>query len=445
MKPSVQRWAVLALAIVWAAGNAAGQEPGAQIRVETTPEAAMVSCDGVLRDASPITLKNLPAGDHLIVVQKPGFQEVRRTVTVTKGETAAVGLTLPPVTGLFVVHSTPPGAEIEISGAHRGTAPLLVTDLPVGRYRIKASAVGYQPREVEIEVKDRIPFKVPISLVSDSAKLIIASTPPGASVTLNGLSKGTTPCTVDRIPSGNSRLVVTLPDYGPFQQDLRLEAGSEQRLDIELKPLPGALSILTTPQGAKVYLDDALRGQAPLVLDTVAPGTHTLRVELEHYETQTRTIELAKSQTRAEAFELVRNSGIVEIVTDPAGVTVELDGQSRGVTATGGERQPSAPFRIDPVATGEHKVLLSRKGFFTVEKDIKVERGQTLQIREQLKRKFVPDTIVRVKSGPADAVSGCLSRKLPNGDVEIETRIGIYKTIKADEILSIGPLAVEEK
>lgn len=445
MTSKLQAWTALALAILAAASPVRGQAPGAQIRVETTPEGAMVSCDGILRDAAPVTLKGLSAGDHLIVAQKAGFQEVRRTVRVAPGETAAVALALPIMTGLFVIHSTPSGAEIEISGAHRGPTPLLVTDLPVGRYRVKASAVGYIPREVDIEVKDRIPFKVPIELVSDSAKLVISSTPAGASVVLNGLSKGVTPCTVDRVSSGNNRLVVTLQDYAPFQQDLRLEAGSEQKIDIELKPLPGALSILSTPAGAKVYMDDALRGQTPLVLDTVAAGSHTVRLELDTYETQTRTIELAKSQTKAEEFQLVRNSGSLVVVTDPAGVTVSLDGEAKGTTATGGERQPSAPLRIDPVSTGQHKVLLARKGYFTVEKIVTVERGQTVPVRESMKRKFVPDTIVRVKSGPGDAVTGCLSRKLVNGDVEIETKIGIFKTIKADDIVSVSPLVADDK
>lgn len=435
MKATILRLVWMALATAVCAQTHEGQ-----LRVTSIPDGATVTCDGVLRDATPITVKGLGAGDHLVVVQKPGFAEARRTITLNAGQKAALDIALEPVTGLVLVDTVPSGAEIEVSGAHRGKAPLLMTDLPVGRYRVKGSAPGFVTREVDLEVKDRVPARIKIALVSDSAKLVLTSTPAGATVTLNGISKGVTPCEIERVPSGNSKVVISLADFSPFQQEIRLAAGEEQKIDVQLKPLPGALSILTSPNGAKVYVDEELRGQAPLILDTVAAGSHAVRVELDGYETQSRTIELAKSQTRAEEFQLIRNAGVIDVVTDPPGVDVTVDGEKKGTTATGGERQPSAPFRIEPVTTGEHKVLLAKKGFYSVEKVVKVDKGQTAAVRELMKRKFTPDTTIRFKTAGVDDLSGCLSKKLANGDVELETKPGIFKTIKAGEILSVDSI-----
>jgi len=445
MKATIRKLALTALAAAGLAATAKAQAPDGQLRVATVPDGAMVTCDGVLRDATPITVKGLGAGDHLVVVQKPGFLEARRTISLSAGQKAALDLALAPVTGLALVDTTPAGAEVEVAGAHRGTAPLLITDLGLGRYRVKASATGYVTREVDMEIKDRIPVRVKIALVSDSAKLIVSSTPGGAAVTLNGINKGVTPCSIERIPSGTSKLVISLPDYRPFQQEIRLEAGEEQKVDAPLKELPGALSILTSPSGAKVYVDDQLRGQAPVVLDTVPAGSHAVRVEMGGYDTQTRTIDLAKSQTKAEEFQLVRNTGVLDIVTVPAGVDVALDGEKKGTTTTGGEKQPSAPLHLDPVTTGQHKILLAKQGFYSVEKVVQVDKGQTVPIRELMKRKFTPDTVVRVKGSPPESLAGCLSQRLANGDVELETKPGIFKTIKGDDVLSVEPIPADGK
>ena len=68
---------------------------------------------------------------------------------------------------------------------------------------------------------------------------------------------------------------------------------------------------------------------------------------------------------------------------------------------------------------------------------------QPLTVREMMKRNFVPDASVRLNAG--DVVVGVLSRKLPNGDVELETQAGIFRTLKADEILSTEPIIPTEK
>lgn len=433
-------------AFVLGAGRGSAQiAPKAQLRVATDPEGAMVSCDGVLQDAAPLTLKDLDAGPHLVAIEKPGYQSVRRTISLLPGQRSALDVKLEPVTGLVLIQVDPEGAEIEIGGAHRGQAPLLLTDLVIGRYRVKATANGYVARETEFQVDDRIPIAVKISLVSDSAKVTVTSSPQGATVTVNGLAKGVTPCEVDRLPSGDSKIVLTLQDYVTYSQDVRLQAGEEQKIDVVLKAMPATLSVMSTPPGVRVFVNDQLRGQTPLALDSVEPGTYTIRGELEGCEPQTTTVEIGRAQAKVVDLQMVRNVGSLELVTDPPGVKVTVDAQERGLTQAGAADAPSQVFKVDMLGVGDHRLQLSKKGFFSVDRTFSVKANEVSSVREVMKRRFIPDTVVRVKSSPGDVLVGIISRRLPNGDVEIETKPGIFKTVKADDVLSIDPLVGESK
>lgn len=429
-------WLLVALV-----GTQAACAGTAQLRVSTVPEGAMVTCDGILRDAAPVSIGELDPGDHLVIVEKPGYLPGRRTVTLAAGQKAAVDVKLDPITGLILVRSTPIGADVKVDGADRGKTPLLLTDLPVGRYRVNVSAVGFVSKDVELTVENRTPQALTVALASDSATLIVDSKPQGAAVVVNGLTKGTTPCEIDRLPTGENAVSITLADHLPFQQKVKLQAGDVQKIEATLSPQPASLSVISTPAGAKVYVDDVLMGQSPLVLDTITPGTHAVRAELAGYEHGTRSVELKNRDRRVEEFQLVKNVGTLDVMTDQAGAKVMVDGEAKGTILAAGDK-PSEPLKIE-LPVGEHKLALSKKGFSSIERTVSIKKGEVTTLRETMKRNFVPDTAVRLKSG--DLVIGCMGRRLPNGDVELETQAGIFKTLVADEILATEPITPTEK
>lgn len=403
----------------------------------------MVACDGILYDASPITIPDLAPGDHLIVVEKPGFREARRTVTLSPASRkSAIELKLEPLLGLVLVQTTPPGAEVRIDGVDRGRTPLLLTDLPLGKYRMTLAAPGFTPKQVEVAIENRTPQIVAFDLASDSARLSFTSTPSGASVAVNGLNKGVTPCEVDQLPTGENTIVITLPGYARFEQKVRLQAGAAQRIEAALTPLPASFAIFSTPPGAKVYIDDQLAGQTPLTLDTVAPGMRVVRIEAAGYEPMTRSVELKAHERHVEEFALARIAGTLEVITDQAETRVAIDGADKGTLVSAGGGRPVEPLRIE-LPAGEHRLTLSKKGYNTIEKTIRIARDEVQSVREVMIRRFVPDTMIRLHGD--DIITGCINRKLPNGDIELETRAGIFRTVKAGEIVSVEPLIEERK
>ena len=145
MNPRAVRHTLFALAALLVAtglpaGAARDEAPvGAQAYVTVEPEGATVACDGKVIGAPPLALPGLAPGEHLIVVSKLGFEEVRRTVNVEEGQRVNVEVRLSPITGLVLVQTAPAGATVEVGGAYRGETPLLITDLPLGNHRVRLS------------------------------------------------------------------------------------------------------------------------------------------------------------------------------------------------------------------------------------------------------------------------------------------------------------------
>lgn len=409
----------------------------AQIRVSTVPAGATVLCDGILKDASPVAIHDLAAGAHLIQAEMAGYRSSRKTVQVEEGEKVAVEIKLEKESGLVVIHSRPDGADISINGAHRGKAPLLLTDLPYGDYRVRAASVGYQDREVELRVEGRTPQKLMIDMNSDSARLTVLSKPEGASVIVDGLNRGVTPCVVDREPAGKKKIILSLDNYSSFENTVTLRAGDDRKIDVVLNPIPASLSIVGGPTGAKVYVNDQLRGQVPLSIGSIAPGKYALRIEHAGYETEVREIQLVSRSARVEEFNLIRNVGTLEIVTDQSGTCVIINGEEKGKLFAKGDNQVEV-MRFD-LPVGDHRVDLVKKGYFPIQRAVSIAKGETVSLKEVMKRNFIADTVVRLKSN--EVVAGVLTSKLPTGDVEIETRPGIFRTLKGADIASMGPVS----
>ena len=273
-------------------GRAQGSPDPATVHAVTVPGGAVVSCDGEVKGAAPVTVSGLPPGLHLFEATKPDYRRSRRTVELAAGQQMPLELKLEPVYGLVLVHSSPAEANVQIDGADRGTTPFFIDDLPPGRYRARFSLTGYLPKELEINIEDRTPVLLKAELVSNAAELEIRSTPPGAAVSVNGIDRGVTPCTLSRLPAGTDSLKLSMDGFEAHLREVRLTPGARESLDIALTPIPSALTVVTVPPGARVYINNQFRGEAPLTLDELAPGRYRVRAELSGHAPLARDVTL---------------------------------------------------------------------------------------------------------------------------------------------------------
>ncbi len=413
-----------------------------EIRVETTPAGATITCNDGAPQTSPTTFDRLSAGIYILTARKEGCRETRQTLSLMPGQKTALTIPLDPLLGLVLVQSTPAEAGVTVDGAFRGKAPLLIPDFPLGTHRLRFNLPGFEDKEIELTIKDRTPLKVSADLASKTARLEITSEPSGAAVYIDNAPRGATPCEVEAPADTDARVELKLEGYAPFAETLTLQAGGRYPVKARLTPLPAEFEVTSTPPGARVFVDNEFRGVSPITVAGLARGAHQLKVDLKGYEVQSSAFTISSAGKTREDVALVRNSGTLVLITLPPAVEVFVDGEAAGVTAAsaaGGSA--SEPLRIDLLARGEHTLQLTRRGYTFKPAKFTIEAGQVVQLQEPLTRLFIRDTALVIrKDGGRYEVTGQFLRKLPNGDVEIEVNPGIIQKIEAGSISETRPL-----
>jgi hypothetical protein len=119
------------------------------------------------------------------------------------------------------------------------------------------------------------------------ATLTLNTTPTGASVSINGESRGVTPLSLT-LAAGNYSVTLTSPDGHERSMDVALGAGQSLVQQVEWAAVPvaaapkiGALKVQTDPAGGVVFVDDVRRGVAPISVSDLSEGTHRLLVTTE--------------------------------------------------------------------------------------------------------------------------------------------------------------------
>ncbi|MCL2105443.1 MAG: PEGA domain-containing protein, partial [Kiritimatiellaeota bacterium] len=394
------------------------------------------------RGVTPLAITDLPAGTHLLLIEKPDHRKVFETFTLEEGSPRSLTFALEPLTGLLLMTSNPEGAEITYNGAALGLTPLLISTLAPGTHRLSLSLPGYQRKEMDVTLSGRTPVKQEVELMSASGTLNVTSDPTDADVFVNGISRGTTPCRIDRIPDGNVTIEIKADGFDSHTRQVALAAGEVQNIDVSLKPLPGTLRIVSIPAGARVYINDEYKDVTPYDFVNAPPATYRVRVEQTGYAPNARNVDLEKGDTVTEEFRLTKIMGRLEVTTAPAGSVIFLDGKRAGVTSAkdADNTAVSQPFPVEDVLEGEHQIEITRPGYATQRRDITVHRDMTLTLQFQLVRQFIPNYEVTTTRAYYTGVLEYLNEE----GIRIETRPGISQTIPMKDVKKHGPLRKED-
>lgn len=185
-----------------------------------------------------------------------------------------------------------------------------------------------------------------------------------------------------------------------------------------------SLAVYTTPAGAEVLLDDAKVGETPLEIDGLAIGEHTVALRHPLYETvELPAVLSGGEQTRVEET-LVRATGALEVVTEPAGAWIERDGQ-RWPTLT--------PTTLDALPAGALTLSIGADGYKAREVSAQVAKDETRTLRVDLESSIVYGTLT-LSLSPADAAVTLLEVpeayrpgvRLPTGDYRVRVRRAGY-------------------
>ena len=100
------------------------------------------------------------------------------------------------------VVSDPIRAEVFVNGQPRGTTPLRLSDLEPGRYQFEVRKQGYVPYSRSADLEGNARYEMKVTLVPEVNSLRVISSPPGAEIFVNGVSRGMAPLTLGSLESG---------------------------------------------------------------------------------------------------------------------------------------------------------------------------------------------------------------------------------------------------
>lgn len=159
---------------------------------------------------------------------------------------------------------------------------------------------------------------------------------------------------------------------------LALAAVSVGAYEYRRHPLPwtsstGSLTFDTVPRGIEVFVGQKSVGRSPVTV-ALAPGPYDVRLGS---GAQARTVNVAVTAgaTVVEHYEMAAPAaaapltGSLRVQTEPASLTVLLDGLERGVS----------PLTLDKISPGEHAIFV-RSGQGSVKRVVRVDAGETTSV-----------------------------------------------------------------
>lgn len=411
-----------------------GEPERTPVTLSSDPAGASVTINRRPVGTTPVAT-TLEPGRHLVQLERHNFEPVYRTLAV--GATTVIeNIRLTPVTAGVLVVSEPPNATVTQDGATIGVTPLLMPEVPIGRYRMDFSLSGYRPQQHELTVSGSNPQRLNVRLTRSSATLSVTSTPSGAAVSVNGIHRGATPIDVDRIQEGQGFLEVSADGYAPYREQIQLAAGEVFSVHVPLQALPSQLTIRSIPPGGRVYVDNQFQGETPHVMDNLSAGDYRIRVELDGHEILARTVALGHNRQLTEEFRLTANVGGIRIVTAPAEVALFVDGREVGQTVAADDAtdQISAPLDITGLPVGTVEVVFQRPGYAEQKRTLTISRNEVAVIETvRLERLFIPDVEVQTQIGTYRGVY--VSRN--NDFYRIETAPGLTRSFPVKDIVRI--------
>ncbi len=214
----------------------------------------------------------------------------------------------------------------------------------------------------------------------------------------------------------NYSIKIHAEGYQTINETLRIGEEQNQEFNFTLPPLPGHLKVsVEGVQQAKVIINDIDQGIAPVTVNDLKAGNHTIKIEAERYFSYVKDIEIeGKDKTQELNIKLVPAWAKIAFDSEPDAAEILVDD----------EILASTPSTIE-LLEGKHSIRIKKAGFKDWQKMVHVVASENMDFTDiQLKP---ADATLFVDSVPVAAnvtVDGNYIGKTP-----LQTTISPGKTV----------------
>ncbi len=172
------------------------------------------------------------------------------------------------------------------------------------------------------------------------------------------------------------------------------------------KPVTGELTIISTPEGAKVFLGTEEKGVTPLTILELPFGAYELKLQLKGYQDMEQEVELTETSPKTEipfALEVATPVvGDLVIESTPAGAFIVLNNRVIGVT----------PKKLEKTNAGKYNITIKKDGYQDYSEAVRVKDGQTATVHAQLVE--IPKAVVHEAPKEPEVKPGMLVNRGPD-------------------------------
>ena len=254
------------------------------------PADAQLVVDGVPRDGAGGRLA-VAAGAHTLRVSRIGYRATDQPVTIMAGQTLPLRVALERTSSVVTLVTTPPDAEVFVNGVSKGrtdaaaaapvaaavsaalqvpqeqVAALVLTDLGLGSFDVEFRRDCYVPEKRKITIAELADLVVePVSLHPSVGTLVLESEPAGASVLIDGDTRGQSPATIEGVCAG-THVVEFRSSGGRAVERVSLEPGATLTIRGRVRPAFALLSAEPGgPDDPRLGLERAFQGTETVAL-----------------------------------------------------------------------------------------------------------------------------------------------------------------------------------
>ena len=376
-------------------------------------------------------LNDVPAGGRQVTASASGYNPETATVQVTAGQTATQDFALtpsggPPGTVWGWVRSATTGVSINGATveadtgqtAHSNRGRYMLYNVPSGSRQITASATGYDPQTLTVQVAAGKFVRQDFSLTpSGGTTGSVAGTVTDADTGLpiagatvatdTGQSDQTAAngsYTVNNVPAGQRQVTASATGYNPQTATVQVNAGQTANRDFALTPsgpttgsVAGTVTDASTGlpiAGATVATDtgqsDQTAANGTYTINNVPPGQRQVTASATGYDPESATVQVNAGQTANQDFALTPSGGttgtISGTVADAATGAPIYFALLRTDTGQMVWSDRNGAYTLGNVPAGARSVSVRAMRYSSQTATVQVIAGQTTQLDFALSR-----------------------------------------------------------
>lgn len=228
--------------------------------------------------------------DPNTIVQDPTTtgtdQQVIADTAVANTTPTAEDTTPPATTGSITVRTEPKGARILVNGKDSGlTTPATVDNLPLGK-----------KTTIQVKKDGYVGWARSVTLAADHASMTLSQKITKAAGTAKPRPSNTTTSNTKTPERDQTEHVQPPIEKETTTTSVARSGDAELQKTTEQVVSLGAIAVSSKPKGATVYLDGNKFGRAPLIIDRVRVGQHTIRITKSGYADWEQSITVSQDE-----------------------------------------------------------------------------------------------------------------------------------------------------